>query len=101
MHQAQSRMAINSFDAKCPYGIIFGRDFLHALKIDPCFSTLTINWDTLSVPFKPRTFWHNLYNVQVALVHTQIQESKYEQVPVRKVASQQKHLTIEQREDLV
>ena len=57
--------------------------------------------DTLSVPFKPRTFWHNPYNVQIALVHTQIQESKYEQVPVREVASQQKHLTIEQREDLV
>ena len=58
------------FETKCPYDIIFGRDFLHALKIDPCFSTSTINWDTLSVPFKPRTFWHNPYHVQVALVHT-------------------------------
>ena len=87
------------FDASCPYDIILGRDFLLALKIDPCFSTLTINWDNLSIPFKPRTVWNDPYNVRTILA-TEIQESKYEQVSVQEVAHNQTHLTPQQQDDL-
>ena len=44
------------FDTDCPYDAIVGRDFLTALKIDPCFSTSMVNWEEMSIPFKPRAF---------------------------------------------
>ena len=88
------------FDAPCPYDILIGREFLNTLKIDPLCSTRTTTWGDFSVPFKPRSFWNDPYNVRMALA-TQIQESKYDQTTAEEVASKQLHLTQQQQQDLV
>ena len=82
--------------------MILGRDFLLSMKIDPCFSTRTVNWEELTIPFKPRAFWNDPYNIQTTVTQftAEIQASKYEHVSVQDVASQQSHLTIQQRQDL-
>ena len=90
------------FNARCPYDVILGRDFLLNMKIDPCFSTRTVKWEELTIPFKPRTFWNDPYNIQTTITHftAEIQASKYEHVSVQEVASQQTHLTLQQQQDL-
>ena len=91
------------FDTTCPYDAIVGRDFLSALQIDPCFSTHTVKWDHLSIAFKSRAFWSDLYHVSCCLTTTyaiQIQESLYQPVAAHEVAIQQKHLSPQQQADL-
>jgi len=87
------------FDAPCPFDILLGRNFLRKLKIDPLCSTHTTTWEDVSIPFKPRSFWNDPYNVRTALA-TQIQESKYEQASVEEVVAKQAHLTTQQQLDL-
>jgi transposase InsO family protein len=91
------------FDTPCPFDIIFGRDFLSALKIDPCFSTATVHWDSLSIPFKTRAFWKDPYTVSFYLTHSyaaEIQDSLYQATPIPTLVSQQTHLDEKQRADL-
>jgi hypothetical protein len=66
------------FDTPCPFDIIFGRNFLSALKINPCFSTATVHWDSSSIPFKMRSFWTDPSTVSFYLTHSyaaEIQDS--------------------------
>ena len=66
------------------------------------FSTRTVNWEELTIPFKPRTFWNDPYNIQATITHftSEIQASKYEHVSVQEVASHQTHFTLQQQQDL-
>ena len=82
--------------------MILGRDFLLNMKINPCFSTRIVNWEELTILFKPHTFWNDSNNIQATITHftAEIQASKYEHVSVQEVASRQTHLTIQQQQDL-
>ena len=37
----------------CMYDLIIGRDLMHELGIDICFSTAEIKWDNASIPMQP------------------------------------------------
>jgi len=58
-----------------------------------------MGWFNYPIFLKPRSFWTDPYNIHTVLA-SEIQESKYEQVSVRKVALQQHHLTQQQCQEL-
>ncbi len=101
------------FEDACPYDVILGRDFLRHTGIDVKFSNnSTVLWEGIEVPMKPPSYWTR----QETLFHTllvdeeldpfeacfasQIFESKYEEVTPEAVATQQKHLTSLQQQQL-
>jgi transposase InsO family protein len=99
------------FENACPYDVILGRDFLHHTRIDVKFSNSTVLWEGIEVPMKPPLYWTQKTVFHTLLVDedldpyeacfaSQILESKYEEVTPEAVATQQKHLTSLQQQQL-
>jgi hypothetical protein len=96
------------FDNKhLSYDVIIGMDIMQPLGFQINCSTLTISWNENTIPFRPVNYFDNkqLFLSISALLDDEdsldnagyrtksILSSKYEEVDVDRVASQQKHLS--------
>ena len=106
-----------------PFDIIFGDDFLSRLQIDPLPSQRVVKWMDMKVPYRPIPKKQHRFRMMQSLFlqscepsvieeedptdvigecfsTAKILDSKYEAVDVATVAAQQKHLTLQQRDEL-
>ena len=91
------------FDTPCPYDIILGRDFFSTFCIDPCFIKQQVVWESISIQFKPRSFWNDPFNVDQCLTDAHavsIEEASYEQANIQQVVRQQTYLPLHLQSEL-